>query len=58
MPERIKVFLAQTRKPVPPPVLSPSAIRPAAAKSMTERWAEYKRDEKKSSKENSGSAQV
>ena len=57
MPDRIKVFLAQTRKPVPPVVLSAPVTRPVE-KSMTEKWAEYKREEKSLRKENPGAVQV
>ncbi len=45
MPDRIRVFLAQTRRPIPPAVLT-TPPRRAEAKSMVDRWAEYKRVEK------------
>jgi hypothetical protein len=55
MPGRMKVFLAQTRKPVPPPVLSLSVPRPRE-KSMAEKWAEHKREEKKPENESSATS--
>jgi len=64
MPGRLKVFLAQTRKPVSPAVLStpmPGSSSPVprpGEKSMAEKWAEYKREEKKSTKENSSGIQL
>jgi hypothetical protein len=57
MPDRIKVFLAHTRKPIPPPVATARAFRPVQ-KPMTEKWAEYKRDQDKLRKENSSGSQL
>ena len=59
MPGRMRVFLEQTRKPIPAiPGAPPVRL---SGKSMAERWAEHKREEKagekKSEKGNSSGAQ-
>jgi len=58
MPGRMKVFLAQTRKPIPavPAGPLPPLPRPTE-KSMVQKWADYKRDEKKLKKEDPGGVQ-
>jgi len=60
MPGRIRIYLADVRRRVPPPVLKPAP--PTAPlpgeKSMLEKWKEFKRgaqrEEPKPEKENPG----